>query len=95
MVDILIALVVGFISGFAIAARFKDNINIGFGNQSITMIDGEIQKPKKTKSKFRQRLDDQLEKSRKEQNNTECICERQAKGENIGGWCPKHKTDWI
>jgi len=31
-----------FIIGFVVAAVSKDNINIGFGNQNITMIDGEI-----------------------------------------------------
>jgi hypothetical protein len=31
-----------FVIGFVVAAVSKDNINIGFGNQNITMIDGEI-----------------------------------------------------
>ena len=35
-----------FIAGFWIASINKDNITIGFGNQTITMIDGEIQKEK-------------------------------------------------
>jgi len=36
-----------FITGFCVAALTKDNINIGFGNQNITMIDGEIIDKKK------------------------------------------------
>ena len=36
-----------FIIGFVVAAVSKDNINIGFGNQNITIIDGEVQHPKK------------------------------------------------
>jgi hypothetical protein len=36
-----------FIIGFVVAAVLKDNINIGFGNQNITIIDGEVQHPKK------------------------------------------------
>ena len=39
--------IVGLLSfalGFIIAAKFKDNINIGFGNQNITIIDGIEQK---------------------------------------------------
>jgi hypothetical protein len=36
-----------FIAGFCVAALTKDNINIGFGNQNITMIDGEIIDKKK------------------------------------------------
>lgn len=35
-----------FIVGFWVAARNKDNITIGFGNQTITTIDGVIQKDK-------------------------------------------------
>ena len=31
-----------FIAGFALAALSKDNITIGFGNQNITMVDGEM-----------------------------------------------------
>ena len=39
-----------FIVGFWIAARFKDNITIGFGNQTITTINGEVQKDKDGKN---------------------------------------------
>jgi len=39
--------VISFVAGFIFAARFKDNINIGFGNQSITIIDGVEQKKRK------------------------------------------------
>lgn len=39
-----------FIAGFALAAMSKDNITIGFGNQTITQIDGET-KIKKTSKK--------------------------------------------
>ena len=24
-----------------------------------------------------------------------CICERNARGENISGWCSKHHEDWL
>jgi len=24
-----------------------------------------------------------------------CICEENAKGKGISGWCSKHHTDWI
>jgi hypothetical protein len=41
MVYFIVGLVC-FIAGFAIASLTKDNITIGFGNQNITMIDGEI-----------------------------------------------------
>tara|TARA_R110000796_G_scaffold126793_9_gene241816 strand:+ start:259 stop:402 length:144 start_codon:yes stop_codon:yes gene_type:complete len=36
----ILAIVIGFISGFCVAAFSKDNINIGFGNQTNTFIDG-------------------------------------------------------
>jgi hypothetical protein len=36
-----------FIIGFVVAAVSKDNITIGFGNQITTIIDGEVQHPKK------------------------------------------------
>ena len=39
--------IVSFILGFWLASRSKDNISIGFGNQTITMVDGEIEKKKK------------------------------------------------
>jgi len=45
MVYFIVGLVC-FIAGFCIAAISKDNINIGFGNKNITMINGEIQKNK-------------------------------------------------
>jgi hypothetical protein len=41
MVYFIVGLVC-FIVGFVVAAVSKDNITIGFGNQNITMIDGEI-----------------------------------------------------
>ncbi len=41
--------IVCFIAGFLLAALAKDNITIGFGNQTITMIDGEIVENKNKK----------------------------------------------
>lgn len=38
--------IVGFIVGFIVATVTKCNIRIGF-NQNITVIDGEVQHPKK------------------------------------------------
>ena len=38
-----------FVAGFCLAAMFKDNITIGFGNQTITTIDGVVQKDKNKK----------------------------------------------
>ena len=26
---------------------------------------------------------------------TACVCELNARGEQVGGWCQKHRTDWI
>lgn len=40
-----------FIAGFALAAMSKDNITIGFGNQTITQIDGETKVEKKQSKK--------------------------------------------
>lgn len=44
MIGLIIAGIIGFIAGFALAASTKDSINIGFGNKNTTTItykDGE------------------------------------------------------
>lgn len=45
MIGYIITGVVCFVAGFIVAAIGKDNITIGFGNQTITQIykDGELQ----------------------------------------------------
>jgi hypothetical protein len=40
---------ISFIAGFCLASISKDNITIRFGNQNVTMIDGEVIDKKKKK----------------------------------------------
>jgi|TARA_R110000822_G_scaffold7553_16_gene30951 hypothetical protein len=46
MIGYIITGVVCFVIGFIVAARNKDNINIGFGNTTTTQVykDGKLQK---------------------------------------------------
>ena len=49
MTEYILTAVISFAVGFIIAARTKDNITIGFGNQTTTQVckDGVLQDNKK------------------------------------------------
>jgi len=51
-------------------------------------------KNKKSQDKDKPKVK-QLEISSETINTNKCICDLNGDGEEIGGWCPKHRTDWI
>ena len=44
MLGYIITSIVSFIIGIIVTSRFKDNVNIGFGNQSINIIENHSDK---------------------------------------------------
>ena len=67
-----------------------------FLGYSIAIVQKKIIVPVDEKETSNKILDD-IKSLKVEKNSTKnlCICERNAKGEKLIGFCPKHKTDWM